>query len=91
MHKHEGIKEGSPVLCIARRTSSGSVLRCSCDAAVDLAAMRLAKTLSPGGSCLVMLCRLSFYAFGKVLDGIRRTVFCRPGEVSGRATVVRHN
>ena len=58
------------MLCIARRTSSGSVLRCSCDAAVDLAAMRLAKTLSPGGSCLVMLCRLSFYALvGKFWTG----------------------
>lgn len=91
---------GSPARRIARRDdifmSSGSVLGSSCDGMStesDLAAMRLAKTLSPPrGSCFgvvtpIKLLRVGGEGFGghgrgpTALDGL----FGRPGEVGGRA------
>jgi hypothetical protein len=76
--------------------SSGSVFGSSCDGMStesDLAAMRLAKTLSPRGSCSgdvipIKLLRVGGEGFGghgrgpTGFDGL----FGRPGEVGGRAS-----
>lgn len=93
-------EEGSPARRIARRgdifMSSGSVLATSCDGMStesDLAATRLAKTLSPRGSCSgdvmpIKLLRVGAEGFGgygrgpTAFDGL----FGRPGEVGGRAS-----
>ena len=94
---------GSPARRIARRDdvfrSSGSVLESSCDGMStesDLAAVRLAKTLSPRGSCPcsggnvmpIKHLRVGGEGFGghgrgpTAFDGL----FGRPGEVGGRAS-----
>jgi hypothetical protein len=103
MRKHEGKKEGSPARRIAARRgdifqSSGFVLGSSCDGMStesDLAAMRLAKTLSPRGSCSgdvmpIKLLRVGAGAEGFGVYGRGPTafdgLFGRPGEVGGRAS-----
>jgi hypothetical protein len=76
--------------------SSGGVLGSSCDGMStesDLAAMRLAKTLSPRGSCSGDIVPIKLLRVGgEGLVGYERGptafegLFGRPGEVGGRAS-----